>query len=352
MGLCLCTENDMCFGEFQENQLSISKANFQGNNPTTITTTNNANEYTPMKVVSDEDINQNIFVKPPQNKKSNFNLYQKNNSNLSKDNVLFESFSYISKSIDNSSLVDYYQMSRSILEQINSIRINPKFYFETLEKIMNNSDIPLSLKELKETIVKTDRNTVYSIKSYLAKEIKGDVILWNEKVFLAISNYLIEVEEKCNFDPKIAMKNASMRVSERLNGNYSVVEFNLNGFYPPEICVWNFLTDNKDRLDVILGDSYISGAVCCFASKNNYRMRTLMYFVNKNSDRTVKLIGRDEVKGVNENMFLCDFVDRYGLEDRVKEYAEKITGGNYIIEGEKVRVDFLLYSGEVKEEIV
>ena len=352
MGLCLCTENDMCFGEFQENQLSISKANFQGNNPTTITTTNNANEYTPMKVVSDEDINQNIFIKPPQNKKSNFNLYQKNNSNLSKDNVLFESFSYISKSIDNSSLVDYYQMSRSILEQINSIRINPKFYFETLEKIMNNSDIPLSLKELKETIVKTDRNTVYSIKSYLAKEIKGDVILWNEKVFLAISNYLIEVEEKCNFDPKIAMKNASMRVSERLNGNYSVVEFNLNGFYPPEICVWNFLTDNKDRLDVILGDSYISGAVCCFASKNNYRMRTLMYFVNKNSDRTVKLIGRDEVKGVNENMFLCDFVDRYGLEDRVKEYAEKITGGNYIIEGEKVRVDFLLYSGEVKEEIV
>ena len=352
MGLCLCTENDMCFGEFQENQLSISKANFQGNNPTTITTTNNANEYTPMKVVSDEDINQNIFVKPPQNKKSNFNLYQKNNSNLSKDNVLFESFSYISKSIDNSSLVDYYQMSRNILEQINSIRINPKFYFETLEKIMNNSDIPLSLKELKETIVKTDRNTVYSIKSYLAKEIKGDVILWNEKVFLAISNYLIEVEEKCNFDPKIAMKNASMRVSERLNGNYSVVEFNLNGFYPPEICVWNFLTDNKDRLDVILGDSYISGAVCCFASKNNYRMRTLMYFVNKNSDRTVKLIGRDEVKGVNENMLLCDFVDRYGLEDRVKEYAEKITGGNYIIEGEKVKVDFLLYSGEVKEEIV
>lgn len=352
MGLCLCTENDMCFGEFQENQLSISKANFQGNNPTTITTTNNANEYTPMKVVSDEDINQNIFVKPPQNKKSNFNLYQKNNSNLSKDNVLFESFSYISKSIDNSSLVDYYQMSRNILEQINSIRINPKFYFETLEKIMNNSDIPLSLKELKETIVKTDRNTVYSIKSYLAKEIKGDVILWNEKVFLAISNYLIEVEEKCNFDPKIAMKNASMRVSERLNGNYSVVEFNLNGFYPPEICVWNFLTDNKDRLDVILGDSYISGAVCCFASKNNYRMRTLMYFVNKNSDRTVKLIGRDEVKGVNENMLLCDFVDRYGLEDRVKEYAEKITGGNYIIEGEKVKVDFLLYTGEVKEEIV
>ena len=352
MGLCLCTENDMCFCEFQENQLSISKANFQGNNPTTITTTNNANEYTPMKVVSDEDINQNIFVKPPQNKKSNLNLYQKNNSNLSKDNVLFESFSYISKSIDNSSLVDYYQMSRSILEQINSIRINPKFYFETLEKIMNNSDIPLSLKELKETIIKTDRNTVYSIKSYLAKEIKGDVILWNEKVFLAISNYLIEVEEKCNFDPKIAMKNASMRVSERLNGNYSVVEFNLNGFYPPEICVWNFLTDNKDRLDVILGDSYISGAVCCFASKNNYRMRTLMYFVNKNSDRTVKLIGRDEVKGVNENMLLCDFVDRYGLEDRVKEYAEKITGGNYIIEGEKVRVDFLLYSGEVKEEIV
>ena len=104
-------------------------------------------------------------------------------------------------------------MSRSILEQINSIRINPKFYFETLEKIMNNSDIPLSLKELKETIMKTDRNIVYRIKSYLAKEIKGDVILWNEKVFLAISNYLIEVEEKCNFDPKITMKNASMRVS-------------------------------------------------------------------------------------------------------------------------------------------
>ena len=341
MGLCLCTENDMCFGEFQENQLSISKAN-----PTTLTTTNNANEYTPMKGLSEED--NNIF-NPPQNKKSNFSLYQKN-TNLSKDNVLFESFSYISKSIDNSSLVDYYQMARSILEQINSIRINPKFYFETLEKIMNNSDIPLSLKELKETIMKTDRNIVYRIKSYLAKEIKGDVILWNEKVFLAISNYLIEVEEKCNFDPKITMKNASMRVSERLNGNYSVVEFNLNGFYPPEICVWNFLIDNKDRLDVLLRESYISGAVCCFASKNNYRMRTLMYFVNKN--RTIKLIGRDEVKGVNETMMLYDFIDKFNMEDRVKDYVSKITGGNYIIEGDKGKVSFLLYSGEVKEEIV
>ena len=336
-----------------ENQLSISKANFQGNNPTTITTTNNANEYTPMKVVSDEDINQNIFnVKPVQNKKSNFNLYQKNNSNVSKDNVLFESFSYISKSMDNSSLVDYYQMSRNILEQINSIRINPKFYYETLEKIMNNSDIPMSLKELKETILKTDRNTVYSIKSYLAKENKGDVILWNEKVFLTISNYLIEVEEKCNFAPKIIMKNASMRVSERLNGNYSVVEFNLNCFYPPEICVWNFLIDNKDRLNVILGDSYISGAVCCFASKNNYRMRTLIYFVNKNTDKTIKLIGRDEIKGVNETMMLYDFIDKYNLENKVKEYIDKITGGNYIIEGEGGKVSFLLYNGEVKEETI
>ena len=33
-------------------------------------------------------------------------------------------------------------------------------------------------------------------------------------------------------------------------------------------------------------------------------------------------------------------------------YVSKITGGNYIIEGDKGKVSFLLYSGEVKEEIV
>lgn len=347
MGLCLCSEsNDVCFGEFNENQLQISNNNYKANNGNLPTT--NVNEYTPMKIGGDDDIkdNANQFNVQPQTKKSNFNLYQKNYG--TKDNVLFESFSYISKSLDNSSLIDYYQMSRSILEQINSIRINPKFYHDTLDKIINGSDT--SLKELKEVISKTDKNIIYSIQSFLSKGIKGDVILWNEKVYLAISNYLIEVEEKCNLDPKMRMKNASMRVSERLGDNYNVVEFNLNGFFTPETCVWNFLADNIERIESILGENYLSGAVCCFPSKNNYRMRTIIYFVNKNNDKKIKLIGRNELSGVNEEMVLNDFIERFNLVENVKDYLSKIIGGNYVFDGEKIKVGFTLYTGEVKEE--
>ena len=177
---------------------------------------------------------------------------------------------------------------------------------------------------------------------------KEDVILWNEKVYLTISNYLIEVEEKCNFDPKIRTKTASMRVSERLCGNYNVIEFNLNGFYNSETCVWNFLADNVDRLDSILGNNYLSGAVCCFPSKNNYKMRTIMYLVNKNNDKNIKLIGKNEDNNTNEEMCLFDFIDKYSLQNQTESYIDKITGGNYRITNQKIKVSFFLYTGEVK----
>ena len=239
-------------------------------------------------------------------------------------------------------------MSRTIFEQINSIRINPLFYHETLNKIIDGTDS--SLKDLKETITNTDKNIVYSIQSYLSKMNKADVILWNEKVYLTISNYLIEVEEKCNLDPKIRTKNASMRVSERLCGNYSVVEFNLNGFYNSETCVWNFLADNSERLDSILSNNYLSGAICCFPSKNNYKMRTIIYLVNKNNDRNIKIYGKNEDNDNNEEMFLFDLIDKYNLQIKTESYIDKITGGNYTISNSKIKVTFFLYTGEVKEE--
>ena len=347
MGLCLCTEsNEFCFGENEENQIKIGRDKNKQNGSVP---TNNVNEYTPMKCIDEEEEEkENKFnVEKIPTKNSNFNLYQKNNNiTKSNDNVLLESFSFVSRSLDNSSVVDYYQMSRTIFEQINSIRNAPSFYHETLEKIIDGTDS--SLKDLKETITNTDKNIVYSIQSYLSKMNKEDVILWNEKVYLTISNYLIEVEEKCNFEPKIRTKNASMRVSERLCGNYNVIEFNLNGFYNSETCVWNFLADNVDRLDSILGNNYLSGAVCCFPSKNNYKMRTIMYLVKKNNEKNIKLIGKNEDNDTNEEMCLCDLINKYSLQNQTENYIDKITGGNYTISNSKIKVTFFLYTGEVK----
>ena len=43
-------------------------------------------------------------------------------------------------------------------------------------------------------------------------------------------------------------------------------------------------------------------------------MRTIIYFVNKNNDKKIKLIGRNELSGVNEEMVLNDFIERFNLE--------------------------------------
>lgn len=118
--------------------------------------------------------------------------------------------------------VDFYQIARNIFEQINQIRQKPDLL---------SSYISPSL-----------------IKDNNIQPQMSEVILWSEKVYLCCSQYLIDVEEKCNTLTSAQLKSSSERVSDRLKGNYICVEYSIEGLTPNE-CVTNLLTENITSID-------------------------------------------------------------------------------------------------------
>ena len=73
-----------------------------------------------------------------------------------------------------------------------------------------------------------------------------------------------------------------------------------------------------------------------------------MYLVKKNNEKNIKLIGKNEDNDTNEEMCLCDLINKYSLQNQTENYIDKITGGNYTISNSKIKVTFFLYTGEVK----
>ena len=368
MGMCLNMKGEeFCPGEDPKNQLQISKSKdaFQFQHGT--------DEYTPMKYNAEEHSPNNL---PPQQqqqqlldlpqtskqKQSNFNLYQKTSApnniiNNGNSNLLFESFSYVSRSIDTSSMIDHYQYARNIFDRINDMRNNPQLFSETLDTIItssaSNADMkPLSqskdFNDLKECISRTDRKVFQKIQTYLKAQDTGDSILWNEKVYLAISQYLIDVENKNNWNAnEVLVKSANRRVSERLERNCNVVEFNLNGLYSSEVCVWLFLVENVNRIEMVLKCNYHFGAVCCYPTSNNYKMRTILYLVNEVNANDVYI---KCANNADEKYNLNTFIHTYNLSSKIDNaHMHKITGGVYTINVDTQRgsVEFALFDGNV-----
>ena len=381
MGMCLNMKGDeFCPGEDPKNQLQISKSkdafHFQHGN---------TDEYTPMKCNVDDHSPNNIpqqqhqqqqqqqqqfdVPQPSKQKQSNFNLYQKTSTpnniiNNGNSNLLFESFSYVSRSIDNSSMIDHYQYARNIFDRINEMRNNPQLFSVTLDTIITSATSttsttttttaikPLSqskdFTDLKECITRTDRNTFQVIQTYLNAQDTGDPILWNEKVYLTISQYLIDVETKSNWSANEAItKSSNRRVSERLERNCNVVEFNLNGLYSSEVCVWLFLVENVNRIEMLLKHNYDFGAVCCYPTNNNYKMRTILYLVNQINSNNIYI---KNAHNIDEKYNLTTFINTYDLSNKIDNtYIHKITGGLYEInvDTRQGNVEFTLYDGNV-----
>ena len=168
--------------------------------------------------------------------------------------IYFESLSLSNVKNDGSIMIDYYQLSKNIFDLLNEIRINPKE--SSKEYFSNIAENKLSFDNLK----------------------SGDIILWNEKVYLCCSSYLLEVEEKCNINSN---KTANERVSERLNNKCNVIEFHVDGLGTPKVILYKLLYENYKRIQLLICDNYLCGAICCFPSKGIKNMRTLVYLVNK-----------------------------------------------------------------------
>ena len=194
MGQCLVNSNILI------NELITDKNQILNEESQTGTQTNrisNINETNPNKqeekdlIPLQQDIqditnfiqDQQLILNNQGNKVKNsvYTNFRKGNPLLNKNNInrinlveslqsknsdiLFESFSL--SNIDkgnNSLLIDYYQISKNIFEILNEIRCEP---------------------------IKKGKEYNFNFENYSP----GDIILWNEKVYLCCSSYLMEIEK-------------------------------------------------------------------------------------------------------------------------------------------------------------
>ena len=180
-------------------------------------------------------------------------LLNKNNMNLleslqsKNSDILFESFSISNLDKGNNSLIiDYYQIAKNIFEILNEIRCEP---------IEKGKEFHLNFEN-------------YS---------PGDIILWNEKVYLCCSSYLMEIEKGIK-NTKISPND---KINEKLNGKYNLTEFAIEGLGTPNSIIQKLFNDNKQWWNKLISDNYTSGAICCFPFKNGKNMKTLIYLVQK-----------------------------------------------------------------------
>lgn len=396
MGVCqIIQSSELCLGELEGGDLTITKKKkinenmgneSNSNNPMRLSfSDSNKNFQTKkhkaflvdskkteggplLKSKENKDLPQNNY-NPTKNKLvSNYTLFQSNNKNLinnaenkdksginsvTKDNMLFESFSYVSRSYENSTFIDYYQEAKKIFNLINKIRLDPKYYYDIISNFSQNLGVDETnnydkFKELRQVIRSYPKNKIDQLLDVLNNKMidnKSDLLMWSEKIYLAISNYLIDVEEKCIIENN---KTANERISERLKGNYICTEFNLNGLYYGEILAWNLLMENIDRLSLVLNEKYLYAAICCFPTKNQYKLRTLMYLINKNNDILKNVMIKDRMENTSKS--LKDFISEYNCENLIKEYMDKIISGDYSVGNGYIQVYFNLYTGEKKEE--
>ncbi len=180
-------------------------------------------------------------------------LLNKNNMNLleslqsKNSDILFESFSISNLDKGNNSLIiDYYQIAKNIFEILNEIRCEP---------IEKGKKFNLNFEN-------------YS---------PGDIILWNEKVYLCCSSYLMEIEKGIK-NTKISPND---KINEKLNGKYNLIEFSIESLGKPCFIIQKLFNDNKQWWNKLISDNYTSGAICCFPFKNGKNMKTLIYLVQK-----------------------------------------------------------------------
>lgn len=119
--------------------------------------------------------------------------------------------------------------------------------------------------------MKNDKNIYNKIKDFLYKniDIQSDIILWNEKLYLAITKQFLE--NKNNIDEYIC---------QRLNGQYYIYDFLTESLsHNLDIIIWKLLTDNFNNIAKIINKNYIMGTVFVVPSVGG--LKIMLYLLNK-----------------------------------------------------------------------
>ena len=274
MGQCLVNSNILISELITDKNKILNEESQTGTQTNRISNTNEINQnkqeekdLTPLQPDMQDITNfikdQQLIMNNQGNKVKNsvYTNFRKGNPLLNKNNrqnlleslqsknsdILFESFSV--SNIDkgnNSLLIDYYQIGKNIFDILNEIRCDPYEKGKEFNLNLNNFN-------------------------------SGDVISWSEKVYLCCSSYLMEIEK----GKKISEGTSRERVNEKLNGNYNLYQFYVEGLGTPNFIIKKLFNENKEWWSKLISDNYFSGAVCCYPFKNGKTMKTLIYLIKE-----------------------------------------------------------------------
>lgn len=247
---------------------------------------------------------------------------------------------------------DYHEHSRLSWVCINDIRTNPEKYSkliaESLALLTQQSQEQKELNPLQtflDNFLKSNEEMLSIIKELGTKidsiaANKKPSIEWNEDLYKALleETKIVAEDSSKTLQPSVIFSLATKK-------NLRVVEYELNGYYDPEITAWKLLLEHKEKTNDILSDDYIYAIAfssCEDGKKENFI--TKFYFMFEININDVIINGVNPITGNYQPLTLNESF----MKD--VEYKQNIVGGSYVYTGEEVNVVFKLCDGTKKEE--
>ena len=215
-----------------------------------------------------------------------------------------------------------------------------KFIQEFLTDFVKNHDDMLSIvKEIGD-----------KIEQLIPKHLRS--LEWSENLFLAISNYQkdhAEFHVKENHSGNFFhFREPSVIFSTTAKKNLKVSEYELKGFYKPEIAIWKLLIEHKEKIYEFLSDDYYNIVTFsyCECEGNFDTFITKFFFLYEVRQKDIIINGVNPMTGIYQPFTL--------YESFFKDitYKDQIVGGDYVYTEEGLNVIFTLANGEKKEELI
>ena len=231
-------------------------------------------------------------------------------SSLKKKNNIKKNNNETSDAMDNSNInlsekendikefdkkTDYFQLVNQINNTIKELK--SKIFYGDAEdsKLSNNTkNFECDFRKLGKKGNKIIFSDVISCIKKIS-DISSEVILLKDKVYLGIVNKfkkdkkdinLINYEDKekivslPNYDDledKIKIK-----LGNKYNNNkFKFNKFDIKGFFPSEILIWNLITQNTQKIAEILSNNYFCSIVLLYYSEDEEENETILYLINK-----------------------------------------------------------------------
>lgn len=297
MGCVQCLEeHDLWCGDAQESrhlQFNLSNVD-QEKLP--IMTENDEENTEMLQTQKGHNNNSTYYRKLSQKNYQNSNInsqrsrggIQNHHHKVKSDDSLFHSIPQSQRCM---SQIDYYHLSRKIFDSLNDVRIQPEAYQSLFNGLDETCDS--RYRSIKDIIDECTHNSINNkqiqlIQQYLAQNKKGSVILWNETVHSTILTHLPNFMQKGDVTSiQSTTDELNKQINFKLKGKYSCTVFDLNAPNSSDLCFWNLIYNNTDKLKELFLDRYHSGAICCMHTQNDNLVKAVVVLINKITNSSI-----------------------------------------------------------------